>query len=167
MALPATMEPLTTVPSPKVMADTERMEPSTTVAAPKTMAVRAIMEPSKTVPAPTVRVVPRAHETFSALAPFVRMILAPAPISIVVSDWKRNTESGSPCPSKVTMAPATIEMVNERQVPGVKIEPPISGLRISVTLSRICIAVAQTSSISVPNRVRSSTTLANSPSIRV
>jgi hypothetical protein len=160
------MEPSTMVLAPKVMAVPDRMEPSTTVPAPKTMAVPATMEPSKTISAPTVRVVPRAHATFSALVPLVRMILAPAPISMVVSAWKRKTALGSPCPSKVTVAPATIDMVPERQVPGVKVKSPISGRRISVTLSRGAIAVAKTSVMSAV-KVARSTVLATSPSARI
>jgi hypothetical protein len=166
MAPPDTTEPPITVSAPNVVPNPARMEPSTTARAPMTTAVPATMEPSKTTSDPMVTVEWRAHATFSALAPFIRMILAPAPISMVVSAWKRNSALGSPCPSKITVAPATIEMAPACQVPGVKVIPPISGRRIAVTLSRGSIAAAQTSVMSAANSVRS-TILATSPSSSV
>lgn len=78
--------------------------------------------------APAARVAPRPYQTFFALA---RLI-----ISMVVIDWKRNTDLGSPSPFKGTVAPAIIDIVPESQVPGVKVKLPISGSRISVTSSR-------------------------------
>jgi hypothetical protein len=112
------------------------MRPFILVVAPNVMAVPTRTEPSKSVVAPTVKVVPVTHKTFSALAPLVRMILQPAPTSMVVVAWKINLDSGSPSPSKVTVVPSTILMVAERQVPGSKVKPPICTAKVlSLTLS--------------------------------
>jgi hypothetical protein len=136
--------------APKVMAEPATTDPVKTASAPKVMAVPAITDPSKITRAPVVSVVPRAHKMFSTWAPLTSRIVQSAPRSMVEEAWKRKTELGSSCPSKVTVEPATMLMKPVRQVPAVKVKLPIS-LTISVESSRISSAASKASKMETPS----------------
>ena len=114
MVVMATTHPCSLVFSPNVMEIKEMARPLTLVPAPHVMAVPARTEPSKSVLFPAVKVAPSTHIMFSGLAPLVRMIVQFEPTSMVVTAWKRNLDSKSFPPSKVTLWPASILMDSER-----------------------------------------------------
>jgi hypothetical protein len=113
MAVRAMTHPCTSFTAPNVMAVRAMTLPCTTFLAPNVIADPARIEPLKTLSAPEVKAVSRTHNTFSALAPLLRIIWQFASVTIVAPDWKINTEFGSPFPSKVTLVKAAILMVPE------------------------------------------------------
>nr|WP_254896773.1 hypothetical protein [Amycolatopsis sp. Hca4] len=87
----------------RVTVSRESARPSTAVFAPRVIAPRARIVPDKNESAPVLAAPSATQNTLAAFAPLTRSTRLPAAVSNAASVWKRNTASGLPCASRVTV----------------------------------------------------------------